>query len=239
MPFPTRRPSRTDSLIQTFSQITVLRAFNNDGLSATQSGTSIGTVSTISASKTVVPVDSADDLGNSCRICRWNRSDMEIVKSPCNCKGSVGYLHLQCLKRWMLHRRDNHCEICHERFNIPYERVSVFEMMRAFFCMRCLGSITRHIVCGASLVPLAHVVLQQILICLENINENPTEGLTLKEAIVCSCALMTSSALFFHYFEYITTRFMIVRDILRHWWTFGGTSDFSVIDPNLETFDIF
>jgi len=34
-------------------------------------------------------VHSANENGNSCRICRWNRSDMEIIKCPCNCKGSV------------------------------------------------------------------------------------------------------------------------------------------------------
>ncbi|XP_041674415.1 uncharacterized protein LOC108109725 isoform X2 [Drosophila eugracilis] len=34
-------------------------------------------------------VHSANENGNSCRICRWNRDDMEIIKCPCNCKGSV------------------------------------------------------------------------------------------------------------------------------------------------------
>lgn len=34
-------------------------------------------------------VHSANEYGNSCRICRWNRSDMEIINCPCNCKGSV------------------------------------------------------------------------------------------------------------------------------------------------------
>ncbi|XP_016972834.1 uncharacterized protein LOC108040104 isoform X2 [Drosophila rhopaloa] len=34
-------------------------------------------------------VHSANENGNSCRICRWNRSDMEIIKCPCSCKGSV------------------------------------------------------------------------------------------------------------------------------------------------------
>lgn len=34
-------------------------------------------------------IHSANENGNSCRICRWNRSDMEIIKCPCTCKGSV------------------------------------------------------------------------------------------------------------------------------------------------------
>lgn len=34
-------------------------------------------------------VHSTNEYGNSCRICRWNRSDMEIINCPCKCKGSV------------------------------------------------------------------------------------------------------------------------------------------------------
>lgn len=34
-------------------------------------------------------VHSANEFGNSCRICRYNSSDMEIINCPCKCKGSV------------------------------------------------------------------------------------------------------------------------------------------------------
>lgn len=34
-------------------------------------------------------VHSANEFGNSCRICRYHRSDMEIINCPCKCKGSV------------------------------------------------------------------------------------------------------------------------------------------------------
>ncbi|KAH8308562.1 hypothetical protein KR018_005866 [Drosophila ironensis] len=184
-------------------------------------------------------VHSADELGNSCRICRWNRSDMEIINCPCNCKGSVGFIHLKCLKRWIMHRRDNRCEICHTVFDISEERVSFKHMIRTFCCGRCCGLIVKHLLFSASLMPLAHIILQQVLQCMDNLNQGSTEQLTVQEVFVASCALLTSSALFFHFFEFVTTRCLLIRNILRHWWMFGSTSDFALVELEDDTIDLF
>ncbi|XP_043659839.1 E3 ubiquitin-protein ligase MARCHF7 [Drosophila teissieri] len=182
---------------------------------------------------------SANENGNSCRICRWNRSDMEIIKCPCNCKGSVGYIHLKCLKRWIMHRRDNRCEVCNAVFDISEERVSLKQMIRTFCCGRCCGLIVKHLLFSASLMPLAHIILQQVLQCMDNMNQGSTEQLTVQEVFVASCALLTSSALFFHFFEFVTTRFLLIRNILRHWWMFGSTSDFALVEIEDESIDFF
>ncbi|XP_032296399.1 uncharacterized protein [Drosophila virilis] len=184
-------------------------------------------------------VHSANEFGNSCRICRWNRSDMEIINCPCKCKGSVGYIHLKCLKRWIMHRRDNRCEVCHATFNITADRASVKQMVRAFCCGRCCGMIVKHVLFSASLMPLAHVILQQVLHCMDNLNQGSTEQLTVQEVFVASCALLTSSALFFHFFEFVTTRFLLIRNILRHWWMFGSTNDFGLVEVEDDSFDLF
>ncbi|KAH8400205.1 hypothetical protein KR215_008889 [Drosophila sulfurigaster] len=184
-------------------------------------------------------VHSANEFGNSCRICRWNRVDMEIINCPCKCKGSVGYIHMTCLKRWIMQRRDNRCEICHAPFNITTERASVKQMVRAFCCGRCCGMIVKHMLFSASLMPLAHVILQQVLHCMDNLNQGSTEQLTVQEVFVASCALLTSSALFFHFFEFVTTRFLLIRNILRHWWMFGSTNDFGLLDVEDDSFDLF
>ncbi|XP_016992844.1 uncharacterized protein [Drosophila takahashii] len=184
-------------------------------------------------------VHSANENGNSCRICRWNRSDMEIIKCPCNCKGSVGFIHLKCLKRWIMHRRDNRCEICNAVFDISEERVSLKQMMRTFCCGRCCGLIVKHLLFSASLMPLAHIILQQVLQCMDNLNQGSTEQLTVQEVFVASCALLTSSALFFHFFEFVTTRCLLIRNILRHWWMFGSTSDFALVEIEDDSIDLF
>ncbi|EDV47384.1 uncharacterized protein LOC6551546 [Drosophila erecta] len=182
---------------------------------------------------------SANENGNSCRICRWNRSDMEIIKCPCNCKGTVGYIHLKCLKRCIMHRRDNRCEICNAVFDITEERVSLKQMIRTFFCGRCCGLLVKNLLFSASLMPLAHIILQQVLQCMDNLNQGSTEQLTVQEVFVASCALLTSSALFFHFFEFVTTRFLLIRNILRHWWMFGTTSDFALVEFEDDTIDFF
>ncbi|XP_033169809.1 E3 ubiquitin-protein ligase MARCH7 [Drosophila mauritiana] len=182
---------------------------------------------------------SANESGNSCRICRWNHNDMDIIKCPCNCKGSVGYIHLKCLKRWIMHRRDNRCEICNAVFDIAEERASLKQMIRTFCCGRCCGLIVKHLLFSASLMPLAHVILQQVLQCMDNMNQGNTDQFTVQEVFVASCALLTSSALFFHFFEFVTTRFMLIRNILSHWWMFGSTSDYELVEIEDDSIDFF
>ncbi|KAH8396269.1 hypothetical protein KR222_007163, partial [Zaprionus bogoriensis] len=209
---------------------------------ATTTAAAAAAAATASASAThsmQESVHSANEFGFSCRICRWDRNDMEIITCPCKCKGSVGYIHMKCLKRWIMHRRDNRCEICNSPFNITAERASVKQMVRAFCCGRCCGMIVKHVLFSASLMPLAHVILQQVLHCMDNLNQGSTEQLTVQEVFVASCALLTSSALFFHFFEFVTTRFLLIRNILRHWWMFGSTNDFGLVEVEDEAFDLF
>lgn len=184
-------------------------------------------------------IHSANEFGNSCRICRWNRSDMEIISCPCNCIGSVGYIHLKCLKRWIMHRRINRCEICNAQYEVSEERMSFKQMLKAFCRGRCCGLILKHLLFSASLMPLAHVILQQVLQCMDNLNQGSTEQLSVQEVFVASCALLTSSALFFHFFEFVTTRCLLIRNILRHWWMFGSTSDFALVDLDDDAIDLF
>ncbi|XP_065366187.1 uncharacterized protein LOC135959095 [Calliphora vicina] len=183
-------------------------------------------------------IRSTNEFNNSCRICRWNRSDMEIIKCPCLCKGSVGFIHLPCLKRWIMHRRDNHCEICNAAFNMPEEKFSLRRMIKTFV-KHCAGPIMKHLLFSVPLMPLTHIILQQVVICMENINVTPNEKLTVKEVVLASTALMTSSALFFHFFEFITIRLILIRNILRHWWMFGNASDFALIQMESEISDLF
>lgn len=62
-----------------------------------------------------------DDDGNDtnqnqiCRICFSSSSN--LIPAPCNCSGSVGFVHKRCFKRWMESVRNfETCEICHERY---------------------------------------------------------------------------------------------------------------------------
>ena len=54
---------------------------------------------------------SSDDLLNTCRICR-DETVSESLISPCNCSGTLGKCHVQCLEKWLSRANKNSCEIC-------------------------------------------------------------------------------------------------------------------------------
>ncbi|KAJ8946194.1 hypothetical protein NQ314_008946 [Rhamnusium bicolor] len=52
----------------------------------------------------------------ACRICHTNTVNESLI-SPCNCKGSLAYVHLSCLERWLNQSSRRHCELCMYQFN--------------------------------------------------------------------------------------------------------------------------
>lgn len=62
-----------------------------------------------------------------CRICY---SANNLI-SPCNCKGTVGTVHLQCLERWLNESQSNYCDLCSYCFDTDTKlRFSCFESIR-------------------------------------------------------------------------------------------------------------
>ena len=55
-----------------------------------------------------------------CRICLENGEAALIT--PCNCRGSQKYVHLECLNKWRVENINNekytNCEICKRKYNI-------------------------------------------------------------------------------------------------------------------------
>jgi E3 ubiquitin-protein ligase DOA10 len=64
----------------------------------------------------------AADNKPSCRICLDACEEREELVAPCQCKGSLAFVHLQCLHRWQRQaistqiRRKANCEICHSAY---------------------------------------------------------------------------------------------------------------------------
>ncbi|XP_031328447.1 E3 ubiquitin-protein ligase MARCH2-like [Photinus pyralis] len=46
-----------------------------------------------------------------CRICHANSTSEHLI-SPCNCKGTLAYVHMTCLERWLNESSRNYCELC-------------------------------------------------------------------------------------------------------------------------------
>ena len=67
-------------------------------------------------------------MSGCCRIC-WDEADSEpggALVAPCNCKGTVKYVHLRCLQDWQqalraqrMHSKAHICELCQRRYKWP------------------------------------------------------------------------------------------------------------------------
>nr|XP_022915020.1 E3 ubiquitin-protein ligase MARCH3-like [Onthophagus taurus] len=68
-----------------------------------------------------------------CRICQ-TFSKQELLISPCNCKGSLAYVHLSCLEKWLNQAGRTYCEICMYQFNSTRTpRYGFWESIRLWF----------------------------------------------------------------------------------------------------------
>jgi hypothetical protein len=52
-----------------------------------------------------------DEEGDVCRICRMVGEADNPLYFPCKCSGSIRYVHEQCLKEWLNHSGNTHCEV--------------------------------------------------------------------------------------------------------------------------------
>ena len=76
--------------------------------------------------KMFVKKDSGD-INNSqdimlCKICYDGESDDKTLVNPCRCQGSMKYIHLECLKKWLGDKDVTHtppvCEICKHIYKV-------------------------------------------------------------------------------------------------------------------------
>jgi hypothetical protein len=51
-----------------------------------------------------------------CRIC-LSENEKDIV-SPCHCKGSVKYVHKECLQKWVDVKGVLNCDLCKKKYNV-------------------------------------------------------------------------------------------------------------------------
>lgn len=48
-----------------------------------------------------------------CRIC-FSQQNPENMVSPCDCKGTSAYIHIECLENYFHHFPDRVCRVCHQ-----------------------------------------------------------------------------------------------------------------------------
>ncbi|KAH8033319.1 hypothetical protein HPB51_009518 [Rhipicephalus microplus] len=77
-----------------------------------------------------VPVDMANGYhngagssGTTCRICQEGDQKAQLV-SPCSCSGTIGFVHVSCLERWLNERDVDYCELCGTSYKVCTARKS-------------------------------------------------------------------------------------------------------------------
>lgn len=65
------------------------------------------------------------DVELTCRICRGESTASQPLLHPCKCRGSIKYIHQECLMEWLSHqgRRDKKCDIC----DTPYRFKTIYD----------------------------------------------------------------------------------------------------------------
>ncbi|XP_017150233.1 E3 ubiquitin-protein ligase MARCH4 [Drosophila miranda] len=78
--------------------------------------------------------ESMSSLGSLvCRICH-NADNPEQLVSPCLCKGSLTYVHVQCLERWISTSHCTLCELCQFQYNTEQTlRYSCLQSLRIWY----------------------------------------------------------------------------------------------------------
>jgi hypothetical protein len=61
---------------------------------------------------------SSNSAGRDCRICL--ASGTEELIQPCDCCGTLGYIHESCLTAWVTEHASLICELCGQRYKAPY-----------------------------------------------------------------------------------------------------------------------
>ena len=59
------------------------------------------------------------EVENNCRVCRGEGTPSQPLLHPCKCRGSIKYIHQDCLLEWLKHsnKSTKKCDIC----NTPYK----------------------------------------------------------------------------------------------------------------------
>ncbi|XP_075528685.1 uncharacterized protein LOC142560224 [Dermacentor variabilis] len=82
----------------------------------------------VSSDKPTSYINVAASSGPMCRICHEGDQEDPLV-SPCNCSGTMGFVHVSCLEHWLNERNVDICELCGQRFPMAAQPGS----MRRFF----------------------------------------------------------------------------------------------------------
>lgn len=78
------------------------------------------------------PKTPCDASSRICRICQEAEFASNILISPCDCRGSMEFVHFECLKESILVMKNNKCTVCKQKFSGIDTTVHVWRSLLQF-----------------------------------------------------------------------------------------------------------
>ncbi|KAG5884985.1 hypothetical protein JTB14_028185 [Gonioctena quinquepunctata] len=155
----------------------------------------------------------------ACRICHTNTVNEALI-SPCNCKGTLAYVHLSCLERWLNQSSRSYCELCMYRYSsIETKRYRLCEGIRLWMGHpRNRGHVRSDLLIGVLLTLVTSGLIASSVVGMEHF---VTEGSKLgvqKKWIKTGVSLFLVAVIV----GYIVTLYLIGKDQFipwYRWWT--------------------
>ena len=131
------------------------------------------------------------DMSDACRFCFEGPETNNPLVSPCDCKGSMKYVHVQCIKKWRINTTNPEwhykCQLCLSDFEV-FLRWQKEDLPRDVLCLQILTK--RPIVLSFMLVYLHMTILSFVPILNPKQKLQPhAQPLTLKVHEIISSSL--------------------------------------------------
>ncbi|XP_023013090.1 E3 ubiquitin-protein ligase MARCHF3 [Leptinotarsa decemlineata] len=151
----------------------------------------------------------------ACRICHTNTVNEGLI-SPCNCKGTLAYVHLSCLERWLNQSSRSYCELCMYRYSsIETKRYKLCEGLRLWISHpRNRGHVRSDLLIGVLLTLVTSGLIASSVVGMEHfVSEGNKLGVQKKWIKTGVCLFLVAVVV-----GYMVTLYLIGKDHFLPWY---------------------
>ncbi|XP_050041080.2 E3 ubiquitin-protein ligase MARCHF4-like [Dermacentor andersoni] len=73
-------------------------------------------------------VSLSSDAAPTCRIC-FSGGGREPLLEPCHCRGTIGFVHRECLELWIRRTVNPQCQVCHFQYTVRKEAKPAWRLL--------------------------------------------------------------------------------------------------------------
>ncbi|XP_069686182.1 E3 ubiquitin-protein ligase MARCHF2-like [Periplaneta americana] len=155
-----------------------------------------------------------------CRIClsgAWTVPSVGPLLAPCDCRGSVEMVHIECLERWLTESGTDTCELC--GFTFTVRRIPRHSLLNSFFTWLSTDTDATQMILDllwfCLMTPLSLFALYMILVSTNVVINGKSD--TDRPWIMLSI-LVTSTLSLVTYYGWVVTAIRQHSSSLWRWW---------------------